>query len=568
MMTDDDRDQTGSTEQPKKPTALLLECWRGETRQAQVFWVDADHIVPEGTSVVLELQPGEGLLQAAKRIADGLQFPQTAEQWRSLGLLPEALPTLRQALLEAIEAAERGAPHKVTGDLVSSLVIVAHEEEPSKPKRRRIATPAGPAGDYLEIPSPAAWRALQSVVQDPSRFQDGSTWPCAILDNMEGSIEARPPIVDLQPYLEPDDEALLRDTMWQQVRNLGDLDADVLDILSDFWIRHARHPDQKVTCTVSYLLSARGLQRKKGGSGERRGGYYSSQENAIREAVGRICILWINATIDTYETQPGKKRSTKQKSRLSSRAFVVDTTAGQIRLDGRTEVQAFTYSPGALFGRFLFGPGRQTALQSVKSLLYHPQKERWEKRLARYLPWQWKCDAKNGGGVKTFRLRTLLDAIAEQPNRARPTRTRDRMEQALERLQKDGVIRGWQYGPEWDEDHAGKHGWLETWLAATVSIEPPEDISKKYRRIAEAATGHRAEPRRRALGPGQPATPDLPTRIRAHREALGMSCLQVGEVLGVSGRSVGQWESGTRKPSGTNRKRIMRWLEHGTDGDT
>lgn len=519
-----------------------------DTGQKRIgVWIQRDdEPTPEGLSLELMEERECSLKEGFLRLARALK-----------GLRPEDIVAHvdRDTFLQALDRLE--------AELEADAETLALKGDAEKPeRRRRHPSPAVPPGNYMEVPSPAAYRALQTVIQDPSRFQEGGPWPCAIPDNMDGIIEARPPEADLQPWFEPDEEARLRDDMWRQVGQLGDLDADVLDILSDFWIRHARYPDQKVTCTVSYLLERRGMKRKKGGAG-RRGGYYGTQENAIRASVGRIGILLVSADIDTYETQPGKQRPRKERTRLSSRAFVVDTTAspGQMRLDGRTEVQAFTYSPGALFGRFLFGPGRQTALQSVKALSYHPQKERWEKRLARYLPWQWKCDAKNGGGVKTFRLRTLLDAIAEQPNRAHPTRTRDRLEQALDRLQKDGVIRGWQYGQEWEEDHARQPGWLETWLAATVAIEPPADIPEKYRSIATAAAEHR-----QALAPGPRARPDLPAQMRAHRKALGMSCLQVGEVLGVSGRAIGQWESGARTPSPATRKRIMRWLDSGTDG--
>jgi len=275
-MTDDDRDQTGSTEQPKKPTALLLECWRGETRQAQVFWVDADHIVPEGTSVVLELQPGEGLLQAAKRIADGLQFPQTAEQWRSLGLLPEALPTLRQALLEAIEAAERGAPHKVTGDLVSRLVIVAHEEEPSKPKRDKPARRQRiPVRDEMQIGSGFGEQAIHRICFHSHLLQTGpdNPYPRATfrLGRQEVTVELSPPEAE-GTLLLPEQEALLATKMGQMAQRIGGMDAALFCILQDLWIQKASHPDERVLCNVDYLLEARGIKPRRN-SDDRSGGY-------------------------------------------------------------------------------------------------------------------------------------------------------------------------------------------------------------------------------------------------------------------------------------------------------
>ena len=512
-------------------------------RRAAVFFGKRDGTDPPVGDTSIEIPMNAGIVQSFERIQ-------------------QAMKTLSREAIDRLAVScniEREELFAILERLDAEIRALEGDAGEPKPERlRRPPSPAVPDGDYMEVPASAGYRALQAVIQDPSRFQDGGPWPCAIHDNLNGIIEARPPEADLQPWFDPEEEARLRDCMWQQVGQLGDLDADVLDALSDFWIRHARHPDQKVVCTVSYLLERRGMKPKKSGAG-RRGGYYASQENAIRAAVGRISILLVSADVDTYHPQPGKRRTRKEKKRVSSRAVVVDTTAGQMRLDGRTEVQAFTFCPGSIFAMFLFGPGRQVALQSVRALSYHQKNEWREKRLTRYLSWQWKCDAKNGGGVKTFRLRTLLDAIAEQPNTAHPSKTLERLVDALDRLKSDGVIGCWSPSPEWNAIDFGKPGWLQAWLEATVDIEPPGDISERYGSLV-------ADARRQALPPGPTRQPDLPARLRAHRKALGMSCLQVGEVLGVTGRAVGYWESGARKPAAGDRKRIMSWLDGGTDG--
>lgn len=40
-----------------------------------------------------------------------------------------------------------------------------------------------------------------------------------------------------------------------------------------------------------------------------------------------------------------------------------------------------------------------------------------------------------------------------------------------------------------------------------------------------------------------------PTQIRALRKRLGLNCADFGELVGVSGRTVEDWEQGRRVPS-------------------
>jgi len=41
-----------------------------------------------------------------------------------------------------------------------------------------------------------------------------------------------------------------------------------------------------------------------------------------------------------------------------------------------------------------------------------------------------------------------------------------------------------------------------------------------------------------------------PTQIRALRKRLGLNCEQFGALVGVSGRTVEDWEQGRRTPGG------------------
>ena len=87
--------------------------------------------------------------------------------------------------------------------------------------------------------------------------------------------------------------------------------------------------------------------------------------------------------------EPGKRKATHKG--IQSRLFIVTDSYGQRRLDGSIDPNCarFIFQPGKAMAAFLLGPGRSTALLSIRALSYNPYKQKWEKRLCRFLAWQW-----------------------------------------------------------------------------------------------------------------------------------------------------------------------------------
>ena len=67
-----------------------------------------------------------------------------------------------------------------------------------------------------------------------------------------------------------------------------------------------------------------------------------------------------------------------------------------------------------IFAHFLFGAGRQTALLAAQALRYDPVQQAWEKRLARYLSYQWRCKAYASNLLQSFKVASLLTAVEEK----------------------------------------------------------------------------------------------------------------------------------------------------------
>ena len=115
-------------------------------------------------------------------------------------------------------------------------------------------------------------------------------------------------------------------------------------------------------------------------------------------ALTHIQNLWLSMTeVEVYTgASPRARRRRPETQALQSRVFVITDLLGQLRLDGWLDVEKFIFRPGKVFAHFLHGPGRQTALLSARALAYDPYRQVWEKRLLRYLSWQWR-NAPMGG---------------------------------------------------------------------------------------------------------------------------------------------------------------------------
>lgn len=392
---------------------------------------------------------------------------------------------------------------------------------------------------HLTVLSAAHYQAVREAIYK-NTFQrvDGLPWPTALVATgaARGQVQLRPIVTDTQTWLPPEEVEAWAQRMWRQRADLSDLDADALDALSTLWLNQARTAKDDAIAHVDDLLALRGLKAHRSGQG-RRGGYNPAQRVAMLQTLDRLQSLWLQITeMDVYgDAATGSRRRTTQKG-IHSRAFVLTDLFGQLRPDGFLDVEQFVFRPGHVFGHFLFGPGRQTALLSAQALHYDPVRQTWEKRLTRYLSYQWRCRAHNGDYLQPYQVSTLLAAIGVPVDHRHPARTRARLEHALDTLLRDHVIAAWQYA-QWEEALASRPGWMDHWLQATIMIEPPDVIQQQYERLA-----HHEATVRAAL----PTADTLGARLRRQRRRRGLTLIQAAEQLGLSPSYLSRLEQGRR----------------------
>lgn len=417
--------------------------------------------------------------------------------------------------------------------------------------------------DMLVVLSSGHFQSLrEALYKNTFRRVEGTPWPTAELNRggSTGYAQLRPPVVEHDPHLPRDQVQAWAQTMWKQQSELSDIDADALDALCAIYLNQARTPEDGAIADVDEILAMRGLKPKRGGQG-RRGGYEPEQREEIIRALSHIQNIWLNiAEVKVYENDPKGGRSRKPVTKtLQSRPFIITDRMGQIRLDGYMDVERFIFRPGKAFASFLFGSGRQTGLLFRKALQYDPYRRKWEKRLTRYVSWHWRAIARTGQFVQVYRIQTLLDAVGENISERYPSKTRARLEKALEQLQADGVIAGWQYD-RWDERIIEKRGWGHEWMLTTVAIEAPDEVKDYYRQLSRDNSGIKPASSV-SVGTGFKLSPSgLADAIRSHRKKTGQSQMQVAEILGIQQGYLSKLERGRALASAKLQTTIDRWL--------
>lgn len=440
-----------------------------------------------------------------------------------------------------------------TEEIESMLQITTPKNHDTLPLSKSIALSLG-VEQHLHVMNNAPYQYVREALYK-NNFQriENTPWPTTPLykGNLEGIIQIRP----FQPSEHSFATQLLIEKAQNQAQSLTDLDVDMFDALCSIFLSKARYTEDIIEIHFTDLLMIRGLKPKLGGEG-RRGGYEQQQKDKVLQSLTKIQSLWLELNKATvYEK--GKAVQTQ----LQGRTFLfVDHNRNEYDIAQLDKHKTFTFTVDKVFTKYLYGSGRQIALLPIQTLHYNPYSQKWEKRLARYFSWRWRTQARKGDFLQPNKIRTLLEAIGENVNERTPSRTRDRLEKALDQLLEDGVLSAWHYH-KWDETIANNKGWVRLWLDSTILVEPPEIIKDQYRSIEKTkSTSHYSinfqdSAQHKAKGV------TIGNQLRAIRKQFNLSLLQVSEELEISPSYISNIERGVKTPSVKIQNNISRWMQ-------
>jgi hypothetical protein len=310
--------------------------------------------------------------------------------------------------------------------------------------------------NFIRVPSTRIAHQLRMAIATGNfTFSREDLWPRADL-NGDSTVRTfallQPREAQKKRVLHDQEEARLQEKMVQLAGRMTDLTVDVFDIMCNALLKNV-DANGIDTLPVEEILLQRGLTKHKSGNG-RRGGYSIKQCQAIDQHREILNHLYLSSP--SLKNAKGIAGSGSQSS-----------------------------SPWNACEE-LFGTGnqsRQTALLSQQALQYDPYRQAWEKRLTRYLAWQWRIRKNADKCAEPISVEVLLlNAVGGWIDKKNPVRTKQHLEKALDRLRTDAVIQNWKYANANDK-WAGREGWQNSWLGQKITVEPPAMIIEHYQKI-------------------------------------------------------------------------------------
>jgi hypothetical protein len=456
----------------------------------------------------LELRAAEGktgeLVALLREAAADERWSLTTSGGRTIVPAARGRAFLR-ALADAVERDGRGAL-SVRESAGEYQVGGQEGRDGRRPRPRLPEVPNAFAGEQALVPSAFP---VQGVIASFHNAREGEGgWPETAdgrpyypFEQPQGRVT-----IELRPTGGAAVDEAARTALWAQVKQLGDIDGDVVFAALAQWM-HPQHRDpQGLTwITSSAILDYRGIKPKTKAEGRKRyrAGHRRQDLVEIAACWDRLRLLYLDLRqVEVMEERPGK-RPKKTQYALQTEFIHVPERVTQDLLDGSQLPVAWRYRPGRWIDRYLQKPNLQMAVLMQRSLEYDPYRERWEKRLSRYFLFHLRISEGDAGGQPLRRrVGPVLQELHldEWLDRRHPERTVRRFEKAMNRLRDDGQIGGWGYTPEARAkvEQLPSRGWLDEWLAqAAIAVDAPPVAQARYARLAQRA--RLADERARAL---------------------------------------------------------------------
>lgn len=324
-----------------------------------------------------------------------------------------------------------------------------------------------------------------------------------------------------------------------QMQKMNDLTVDVLNGIIHLLLEKAKNPDFEVLLSIDDLLFIRGKKASKNQKGIR-GGYKDSQRKEILAHLELLSNLKINIS-NTYIPVLNAE---------GKRNYQLYTGESPIIYIKKSEDKDYYFyiKAGEILALTLRGIGAKTGLIHRKVSEYDYYRNFWEKRIGNYLAWIWRSRQNKADFMLPILVETLLDQI-EQKNGAnklkRPQAVRNRLEDALYKLENDSVIKSWQYKDIDESVLAGKN-WFEIWLKHKLIIEPPVEILEEYSKIKNIKN--------------KSANKFDFQEIIAIIKEKNLSQIKIAEETGINQEILSGILSGKNSPNLSEKRKLQNWL--------
>lgn len=367
----------------------------------------------------------------------------------------------------------------------------------------------------------------------------------------------------------------------QAITSMDDLTADIFDIVSILWMQQATHKDQMIHFHTDDALNLRRLQGRKEDLDGYQMSYRKKERDDIMKRLAALTTIWIRIEKENLRFINEDQGDFEEIGQVQfNPLFLVDSVTVAYRGDNPIGIYECSIRPGELLANFLYGSQRSSGLLALKTLEYHPIKQKYHKRLSRYLSWQWRIRQKSADYLRAYHIggdKGLLKVMDLDVNPRYGSRIREQFEEILDTLQQDGIIKGWSYKENnLEKQIEQERNWFaNTWLKARVQIMPPYEITgmgdhqdllliedqdydtENLLTMLKGMTDRETGATREMVEEKQVS----PETINKERTNRGLSILEAAKEMGISHSTLSRYERNLiKRPYTGSLDKMKEWL--------
>ncbi|MFE4895354.1 helix-turn-helix domain-containing protein [Peribacillus butanolivorans] len=367
----------------------------------------------------------------------------------------------------------------------------------------------------------------------------------------------------------------------QAITSMDDLTADIFDIVSILWMQQATHKDQMIHFHTDDALNLRRLQGRKEDLDGYQMSYRKKERDDIMKRLAALTTIWIRIEKENLRFINEDQGDFEEIGQVQfNPLFLVDSVTVAYRGDNPIGIYECSIRPGELLANFLYGSQRSSGLLALKTLEYHPIKQKYHKRLSRYLSWQWRIRQKSADYLRAYHIggdKGLLKVMDLDVNPRYGSRIREQFEEILDTLQQDGIIKGWSYKEKnLEKQIEQERNWFaNTWLKARVQIIPPTEITgmgddqdllliedqdydtENFLTMLKGMTDRETGATREMVEEKQ-VSPEIINKERTDR---GLSILEAAKEMGISHSTLSRYERNLiKRPYTVSLEKMKEWL--------
>jgi DNA-binding transcriptional regulator YiaG len=368
----------------------------------------------------------------------------------------------------------------------------------------------------------------------------------------------------------------------QAITSMDDLTADIFDIVSILWMKQATHKEQMIHFHTDDALNLRRLQGRSEDSDGYQASYRKKERDEIMKRLAALTTIWIRIERDNLKIINEDQENFEEIGQVQfNPLFLVDSVTVAYRGENPIGIYECSIRPGELLANFLYGSQKSSGLLALKTLEYHPTKQRYHKRLSRYLSWQWRIRQKSADYLRAYNIggdKGLLKVMDLDVNPRYGSRVKDQFEEILDTLQQDGIIKEWNYkDKDLEERIEQERNWFtNTWLKSRVQIIPPIEITGtlgedkdllfieeqdyeiiNFSTMLKGITKRETAATLRTVAE-KPVTPEIINKERIER---GLTIIEAAKEMGISHSTLSRYERHLiKRPYTDSLEKMKDWL--------